>query len=159
MNSIVEVKGDKKLSVSGLEKILAMTGFLADNVETTSKQFLIQAAEKIVSEARSNLQTNANIDSGALLESIKILEQTDEYIIVGSDSDYAGIIEFGRGPVFPNDPDGWLHWIDKDTGKDVFAKKSKSVEPQPFMQPAVSSIELEFPTVMAREYNERIKEA
>lgn len=100
-------------------------------------ELLHETAETIIAEAKSNLQNNTNIDSGTLLASIGILEEGDNSITVGSNEPYAGYIEYGRGPVRPLDPDGWLHWIDKDTGKDVFAKFAKATEPSPFMEPAV----------------------
>ena len=100
-------------------------------------EILHETAELIIQEAKSNLQNNTNIDSGTLLASISVIEEGDNYISVGSMEPYAGFIEYGRGPVRPLDPDGWLHWIDKDTGKDVFAKFAKATEPSPFMEPAV----------------------
>ena len=100
-------------------------------------ELLHTVAEKIIDEARSNLQNNTNINSGTLLASINILEEGENSITVGSREPYAGYIEYGRGSVRPLDPDGWLHWIDKDTGKDVFAKFAKATEPNPFLEPAV----------------------
>ena len=105
------------------------------NMELTD--MLYEVANKIIDEARSNLQTNTNINSGTLLASINILASDDTSITVGSLEPYAGYIEYGRGPVRPLKPDGWLHWIDKDTGKDVFAKFAKATEPMPFLEPAV----------------------
>jgi hypothetical protein len=100
-------------------------------------ELLHTVAEKIIDEAKSNLQNNTNIDSGTLLASINVLEEGNDSITIGSREPYAGYIEYGRGPIKPKDPDGWLHWIDKDTGKDVFAKFAKATEPSPFLEPAV----------------------
>ena len=100
-------------------------------------ELLYEVANKIIDEARSNLQNNTNIDSGTLLSSISILEEGDNYITVGSREPYAGYIEYGRGPVKPLKEGGWLHWIDKSSGKDVFAKFANATEPSPFMEPAV----------------------
>ncbi len=106
------------------------------NDENITKS-LNELAEKIIDEAKSNLQNNTNIDSGTLLASIKILDETPgKSITVGTDEPYAGFIEYGRGPV--NAKEGkWLHWIDKSTGKDVFAKHADPTEPSPFLEPAV----------------------
>lgn len=111
--------------------------FLKNLSDIDVMEILHQTAEAIIQEAKSNLQNNTNIDSGTLLASISILEEGDGSIKVGSMEPYAGYIEYGRGPIHPKDPNGWLHWIDKDTGKDVFAKFAKATEPSPFMEPAV----------------------
>ena len=111
--------------------------FLESLSDMDLMELLHETAETIISEAKSNLQNNTNINSGTLLASIGILEEGDNSITVGSNEPYAGFIEYGRGPVKPLDPDGWLHWIDKDSGKDVFAKFAKATEPNPFMEPAV----------------------
>ena len=100
-------------------------------------ELLHTVADKIIDEARSNLQNNTNINSGTLLSSISILEEGDDSITVGSREPYAGYIEYGRGPIKPLKEGGWLHWIDKDSGKDVFAKFAKATEPNPFLEPAV----------------------
>ena len=111
--------------------------FLQSLSDMDLMELLHETAETIIAEAKSNLQNNTNINSGTLLASISILEEGDNSITVGSNEPYAGFIEYGRGPVKPLDPDGWLYWIDKDTGKDVFAKFAKATEPNPFMEPAV----------------------
>ena len=80
-----------------------------------------------------------------------ILDEGDDYIIVGTREDYAGYIEYGRGPVRPLKEDGWLHWIDKSSGKDIFAKFANATEPMPFMEPAVVGITSDFPQVYIEE--------
>ena len=129
-----------------------MDRLLDIDIPKMSHEALIKLCESVVDEARNNLQNNTNIDSGTLLASIRILFDNGDSIIVGTDEPYAGYIEFGRGPVFPKDPDGVLHWIDKDTGKDVFAKSAKATEPSPFMQPAVEMEIKNFPEIFAEEY-------
>lgn len=113
---------------------------IKDNLNDNIQKSLHLLGEMIVSEARSNLQNNTNIDSGSLLSSIIILDEQKNMIIVGTNTEYAWYIEYGRGPIRPKDPDGWLHWIDKQTGKDVFAKFAKATEPSPFMEPAVINV-------------------
>ena len=98
---------------------------------------LYEVANKIIDDARSNLQNNTNIDSGTLLASIQILEEGENSITLGSREPYAGFVEYGRGPVKPLKEGGWLHWIDKSSGKDVFAKFANATEPSPFLEPAV----------------------
>lgn len=128
---------------------------ILNNIEQGIDQKNIDALHElgtlIVFEARSNLQTNTNIDSGHLLSSINILYEDENSVIVGTDESYAWYIEYGRGPVRPLKPDGWLHWIDKQTGKDVFAKFAKATEPMPFMEPAVIKASMDFPNMYAKQ--------
>lgn len=138
----------------GFENNEEVMKFIRDNIDSHNQEMLIKLGETIVAEARSNLQNNTNINSGTLLSSIMILEENDNEIILGTREDYAGYIEYGRGPVRPKDPDGWLHWIDKDTGKDVFAKFAKATEPMPFLEPAVITHTQNFPEVYASETEE-----
>ena len=126
MEVIVETKGFKNNRF-----------FLESLSNMDLMEMLYEVANKIIDEARSNLQNNTNIDSGTLLASIKILEEGDNSITLGSREPYAGYIEYGRGPVKPLKEGGWLHWIDKSSGKDVFAKFANATEPSPFLEPAV----------------------
>ena len=138
----------------GFESTAELLDFVKNNIDRENIDLLHVLGETIVSEARSNLQNNTNINSGTLLSSIMILEEGDDYIIVGTNEEYAGYIEYGRGPIKPLDPDGWLHWIDKDTGKDVFAKFAKATEPMPFMEPAVIQHTRDFPEVYVQAWEE-----
>ena len=135
----------------GFEENEDVIKFIKDNIDIHHQEMLHNLGESIVAEARSNLQNNTNINSGNLLSSIMILEETDNEIIVGTREDYAGYIEYGRGPVRPLKEGGWLHWIDKSSGKDVFAKFANATEPSPFMEPAVISITQDFPQVYVEE--------
>src|SRR3990167_7942249 len=114
MSVHIQTRGNKASQRYLSELISSMDEDLSDAI--------IKLGDSIVAEARSNLQNNTNINSGTLLSSIRILEEGSNYVIIGSDIDYAEYIEYGRGPVRPKNPDGWLHWIDKQTGKDVFRK-------------------------------------
>lgn len=91
---------------------------------------------RIVDEARSNLQNHANVVTGNLLSSIKILEEGDLEGKVGTTEEYAVYIEYGRGIVKPVTKKV-LHWIDPHTGEDVFAMKAKEFPASPFFEPAV----------------------
>ena len=135
----------------GFEENEDVIKFIKDNIDTHHQEMLHNLGESIVAEAKSNLQNNTNINSGNLLSSIMILEETDNYIIVGTREDYAGYIEYGRGPVRPLKEGGWLHWIDKSSGKDVFAKFANATEPMPFLEPAVISMTQDFPQIYVEE--------
>ena len=144
-----------EITEKGFENNEQVLKYIKDNLNTHHKEMLHLLGETIISEARSNLQNNTNIDSGTLLSSIRILEEGDNFIIIGTDVDYAGYIEYGRGPVRPLKEGGWLHWIDKSSGKDVFAKFANATEPSPFMEPAVTSMTLNFPEIYAEKTNEK----
>lgn len=129
-----------RMTAKGFQSNKNMLNNIIGNHDEELAQLFHKLGEDIVNDARNNLQNNTNIDSGSLLASIRILDELPgKYIIVGSDEEHAVYIEFGRGPVRPKDPDGWLHWIDKETGKDVFAKFAKATEPSPFLQPAIET--------------------
>ena len=130
MSVEIKTKGHKA-SINYLSKLI-------ENTDQNLQDALLQIGETVKAEARSNLQNNTNINSGTLLSSIDILDSGPNYVIVGTTIHYAWYIEYGRGPVRPLG-DGWLHWIDKQTGKDVFAKFAKATEPSPFLEPAVIS--------------------
>lgn len=135
----------------GFENNEQVLKFIKNNINLHHQEMLIALGESIVAEARSNLQNNTNINTGDLLSSIMILEENDNMIIVGTRSEYAGYIEYGRGPVRPLKEGGWLHWIDKTSGKDVFAKFANATEPSPFLEPAVISMTQNFPEIYVSE--------
>lgn len=144
-----------EITSTGFENNEQVLKYIKDNLDAHHKEMLHVLGETIVSEARSNLQNNTNISTGTLHASIMILEEGDDYIVVGTLEDYAGYIEYGRGPVRPLKEGGWLHWIDKSSGKDVFAKFANATEPSPFMEPAVTSMTLNFPEIYAEKTNEK----
>jgi phage gpG-like protein len=145
-----------EITSTGFENNEQVLQYIKDNLDAHHKEMLHLLGETIVSEARSNLQNNTNISTGTLHASIMILDEGDDYIVVGTLEDYAGYIEYGRGPVRPLKEGGWLHWIDKSSGKDVFAKFANATEPSPFMEPAVTSMTLNFPEIYAEKTNEMI---
>ena len=145
-----------EITSTGFENNEQVLKYIKDNLNTHHKEMLHLLGETIVSEARSNLQNNTNISTGTLHASIMILEEGDDYIVVGTLEDYAGYIEYGRGPVRPLKEGGWLHWIDKSSGKDVFAKFANATEPSPFLEPAVTSMTLNFPEIYAEKTNKMI---
>jgi hypothetical protein len=118
------------------------------------RQILHEVMTEVVSEARSNLQNNGNIVTGDLHASIEILEEKEVggTIMgeVGTEVFYAIYIEFGRGMVFPVTAQV-LHWINPETGEDVFARFSREFEGAPFLEPAV--------IVKTKDFADRIHEA
>ena len=145
-----------EITEKGFENNEQVLKYIKDNLDAHHKEMLHVLGETIISEARSNLQNNTNISTGTLHASIMILDEGDDYIVVGTLEDYAGYIEYGRGPVRPLKEGGWLHWIDKSSGKDVFAKFANATEPSPFMEPAVTSMTLNFPEIYAEKTNKMI---
>ena len=139
------------ITTSGMDKARMILENIEKGMDKKHQDILHELGETIVFEARSNLQNNTNINSGNLLSSIMILEENDNEIIVGTREDYAGYIEYGRGPVKPLKEGGWLHWIDKSSGKDVFAKFANATEPSPFLEPAVIKASLDFPNLYAEQ--------
>jgi hypothetical protein len=87
--------------------------------------------------------------------SIKILEETPEMIILGSELHYAVYVEYGRGPVVPINAK-FLHFVTKD-GKEVFTKYVGPAEPRPFLEPAVISASIGFEDVYVQKMEEKIK--
>lgn len=145
-----------EIKTKGYDTTQDLIKHIKDNIDEHHTEMLHLIGESIVAEAKSNLQNNTNIDSGTLHASIMILDEGDDFIIVGTNEDYAGYIEYGRGPVRPLKEGGWLHWIDKSTGKDVFAKFANATEPMPFLEPAVATVTLEFPQVYTEETSKLI---
>lgn len=121
-----------------------------------AKEYLRNLGEAIVSEAKSNLQNNTSVVTGHLLSTIRVFDELSSEngdgitIVVGTDADYAEYIEYGRGPVRPVNAMA-LHWIDPETGKDVFAQYAGPTEPQPFMEPAVLKYTEMYPSVLAEQ--------
>ena len=136
-----------EIESKGFEKNDDLLKYIKENIDDHNMEMLRLLGDTIIAEARSNLQNNTNINTGNLLSSIMILEEGDDFIIVGTREDYAGYIEYGRGPVRPLKEGGWLHWVDKSSGKDVFAKFANTTEPSPFMEPAVIQHTKDFPQV------------
>lgn len=136
-----------EITSKGFEDNYLVMNHVIKSMDTHNMDMLHILGETIVSEARSNLQNNTNIDSGTLLSSIMILEENEDHIILGTREEYASYIEYGRGPIRPLKEGGWLHWIDKSSGKDVFAKFANATEPMPFMEPAVIQHTRDFPQV------------
>ena len=139
-----------QLTTKGHKASIKYLSNLIQNTDEDLQDALKKLGDAIIAEAKGNLQNNTNINSGALLSSIGIIEEGHNYIIVGTNIPYAGYIEYGRGPVRPINAE-WLHWIDKQTGKDVFAKFAKATEPMPFLEPAVISESGKFQDVVTEQ--------
>ncbi|RLA75223.1 MAG: hypothetical protein DRG78_20715 [Epsilonproteobacteria bacterium] len=90
---------------------------------------------------------NTPIDTGRLRNSINIIKKNDYEWEIGTNLEYALYVELGTGifgkykrPITPKRAKV-LHWIDRDTKKDVFAKKVRGQEGQFFFQKALNKAE------------------
>ena len=138
-----------------LEKI---HGEIIAGIDDDIEELLDQLDKDIVYEARSNLQNNESINTGDLHASVKVLsvDRINHVHEVGSDSDHAAYVEYGRPEIRPRNPDGVLHWEDKNTGEDVFSKYSGPTEPRPFLAPAVLSKTAQFKDVIVTKQQQKI---
>lgn len=114
----------------------ALDKILEINSDKIRQDDLQAIGESVVAEVKSNLQTEQHIITGNLLSSIDIYELSSESVVVGSTEEYALYLEYGRGEVLPKNAK-MLHWIDPNTGKDVYAKRSGPVEPTAFFERGV----------------------
>lgn len=127
------------------------------DVEERFGTYLEILANQIIDEARNNVQNNRSINTGTLLSSIRILENNEgKDILVGTDLPYAIYIEYGRGPIHSHGKP--LHFIDKDTGDDVFAMSAKATEPTPFLEPAAIKVLAKAPEIVTKLENKFIEE-
>ena len=124
------------VTAEGLEQNKEFLNNLINNHDEELNELLQKIGEDIINDAKEILMLNDNVLTARLINSIEFLEQGNKVIVIGTKVPYAGIIEFGRGPVRPVTAKV-LHWIDPVTGKDVFSKYSGPVEAMPFLQPAV----------------------
>lgn len=124
-----------RVTVAGMVASKRFLSKLKSDSVTETAKLLEKIGEDIAADAKSNLQQNLNINSGSLLADIDVKEKGPDFVVVGSDLGYAGIIEYGRGEVRGKDKP--LTWIDKSTGDRVFSWKSKPVAPSPYLEPAV----------------------
>lgn len=90
----------------------------------------------LVAYLKSEAQNEGLVVTGQYLAGFKIFEIGEDYISIGNDSDHAKIVEYGRGPVRPVNAK-ILHWIDPDTGEDVFSMYSGPVEPTHFIEKTI----------------------
>ena len=125
------------LKTHNFDKTVRMLNGIIQKTDETIHETLKKVADDIIYEARSTLQNNQNINSGDLIANTGIISEEKDKITLGNPLEYAGYIEYGRGPVIPKDPDGVLHWIDKTTGKDVFSKYAAATDPMPFLEPEI----------------------
>ena len=92
-------------------------------------------------------QEKVPVDKGGLADSIDF-QSVDEpdHKIISYNQDYAVYVEYGTGvygegegaskqPIRPKKKKA-LHWVNRSTGADVFAKEVLGQKPQPYMRPA-----------------------
>lgn len=101
--------------------------------------FLRRAADHGGEAMTRNTKMNTPIDTGRLIDSIKkkltVVVPTARGLAYESGCethvDYAPHVEYGTGLygryhrpylIKPKNPNGWLRWIDPDTGRPIFAK-------------------------------------
>lgn len=130
-----------RMTAKDAEKTSRLLSGVKKTLDQTIEEIMDSIDDQIIFEAKNNIQQNQNINSGTLLTSIQVLEKdtAKHSHTIGSDLDYAHYVEYGRGPIVASEGKT-LHWIDKTTGKDVFAKRAKATEPQPFLGPAVTIV-------------------
>jgi hypothetical protein len=106
--------------------------------EQMLKEKFQELLESIISEARSNLQNNPSVVTGDLNASLQVLSYDAELLDgeVGTELFYAWWVEYGRPEIYPVVAKV-LHWIDPQTGADVFSKYSPPTNGEPFLEPAV----------------------
>lgn len=136
------------MDVKGIEDCINFGQGLTSTMPVRFGKYLEQAALEVLDEARNNVQNNGSINTGALLASLRILsiDQDGLEITIGSDLPYAKYIEYGRGPVNTKTAKV-LSWIDKDSGKRIFAKFAGPANPKPFFEPAVISKLRRYPEI------------
>jgi len=82
--------------------------------ESFGKVFLKNAAEKVLESAIWWLEWYEAIDTGELLNSLKIMESVDGYLVVAS-APHAGVVEWGRSPGAANPPlEPLIKWIKRN---------------------------------------------
>lgn len=147
------------VSAKGYEESMKFIKDFNSTMDTRIISFLERVADLAVYLARNNIQQHQNIVTGTLLASIRILSRDPggKSIKVGTDEFYAAWIEYGRGPVKPISATV-LHWVDKYTGKDVFAKFAGPTNPEPFMEPAVIEATRGSKDIFIRNETEMIQE-
>lgn len=78
------VKFDASEAIAGIEKIKRGIPQSVEDTLTEAADLAIKVAKDVVP-----------VDTGRLRDSIDILEQGEDYVIVGSDVEYAFFVEFG----------------------------------------------------------------
>lgn len=80
----------------------------------------------LVFRIKDAIQTERHVVTGELLGSVRIMDVGDDFVVVGSDKLQARILEYGRVEIRSEKV---LHWIDPDSGEDVFSHYSAAVKP------------------------------
>jgi len=97
---------------------------ISQKVEDLQAKMVHSIGDTIVKDIKDQLETEGHNITYDLSEKTQVFEYGEDYVILGSDSGHAWVFEFGRGAVRPVHKKA-LHWIDKETGEDVFARYSK----------------------------------
>lgn len=147
-----------EIDTFGYDEAMAEITIIINKLDEDITEFIRELAETAVFEARNNIQNNRSIVSADLLNSTNVLELGVDSATVGSTAPYAGYVERGRGPVRPIKAKV-LHWIDAETGKDVFTTYAGPAEPQPFWEPALVKILRDYKWLPLDRLTDSVKQA
>lgn len=138
-------------------KLKKIHGEIIAGIDDDIEELFDQLDKDIIYEARSNLQNNGSINTGDLLASIKVqsVDKIKHVHEVGSDYPYALFVEYGRGPIRAQQGKT-LHFVDKDTGEDVFVQSVGPAEARPFLAPAVISKTEKFKDIIVKKSQAKI---
>lgn len=118
---MITIDSNIKKSIEFLEKVIEF-----NDASVTSKD-LHEVGLTMRDKIRSNIQSEAHVISGDLHASVDIYDETPTSVLVGSDKEYAPILEYGRGPVEAK-PGKVLHFTTRD-GEEVFTKRVGPTDP------------------------------
>lgn len=152
-----------RLTAQGLYESMDALEQLKTDFSEVLRAAFTNLLQEIVDEAKGNLQTNSSIVSADLLNSVQVFEVGENamggmYGIVGSELEYAVFVEYGRGPVRPVVA-RVLHWVDPETGEDVYSMYAGPTQPAPFLEPAVIVKTDAYADLIAQRVHEKLREA
>ena len=108
---------EKTITVSYDQARQIINNLLIGN-DVVTKKVLRETVEGIVNSIKSDIVSGDHVYSGELLNTTGILEEGDDYFIVGSTSKHLIPFEYGHGPIKPVKAKA-LHFITKE-GEEVF---------------------------------------
>lgn len=124
--SVIEALSEKKSQLESLEEPVAYA-----------------VADRLSSNQETIISTKHYI-TGMMANSVDISQDGRDYLVGNTATSYDGFpypmaIEFGRREVYPVERK-WLRWFEGGIGgTPIFAKKSKSVQADPFVQPSIDT--------------------
>lgn len=82
---------------------------------------------------RQSVQAVTPVDKGGLKGGVEVIKGFDHTAKVRTRTRYAMFVIRGHGTIYPKKPGGVLTWLDKLTGKRVYAKKVRPVAANNFL--------------------------